>query len=164
LASIITFLANSLFLVPAQSNLIYKLSNLIAKSKISVDKFDFQYLQTIVFILTIATLVQLVEMAMKKYSPALYQALGIFLPLITTNCAVLGVSLLNVQTKGFTLFKAALNGFSAAVGFTLALLIMSGLREKFEITNIPKPLRGVPIALITAGILSLCFMGFSGIK
>jgi len=157
-----TFIINYLFLLPADSNLLYKF---FGNGKNVPADFDFRYLQTIIFILSIATLVQLVEMAMKKYSPALYQALGIYLPLITTNCAVLGVALINVQDPKFqnSLLKSAINGFGAALGFTIALIIMSGLREKFEYINIPKPLQGVPIALITAGILSLCFMGFSGI-
>ncbi|HPG30611.1 MAG TPA: Rnf-Nqr domain containing protein, partial [bacterium] len=160
LSSIMTFLINYFFLLPTDSNLIYKLSGASSSSG-----FDFAYMQTIIFILSIATLVQLVEMAIKKYSPALYQALGIYLPLITTNCAVLGVALINVKNVQFqnSLLKSAVNGFGAASGFTLALIIMSGLRERFEFINIPKPLRGAPIALITAGILSLCFMGFSGI-
>ena len=163
LASLITYVVNELFLIPTSSNLLFKVSSIFSKN-IKESDFNFQYLQTIVFILTIATLVQLVEMAIKKYSPILYQSLGIFLPLITTNCAVLGVSLINVQTNNFNLVKAVLNGFSAATGFTLALLIMSGLRERLEYSNVPKALKGVPIALITGGILSLCFMGFSGIK
>ncbi|MBP7654113.1 RnfABCDGE type electron transport complex subunit A [Candidatus Dependentiae bacterium] len=162
IASIMTFIINYLFLLPADSNLLYKF---FGNGKNIPADFDFRDLQTIIFILSIATLVQLVEMAMKKYRPALYQALGIYLPLITTNCAVLGVALINVQDPKFqnSLLKSAINGFGAALGFTIALIIMSGLREKFEYINIPKPLQGVPIALITAGILSLCFMGFSGI-
>lgn len=165
IACIITFLLNILFLAPGDSNLFYKIFSSFNPKALPAD-FDLQYLQTIVFILSIATLVQLVEMAMKKYSPALYEALGIYLPLITTNCAVLGVALINVKSDAFknSLLKSTLNGFSAAVGFTLALLIMSGLREHLDNMNIPKPFKGVPIAMITAGILSLCFMGFSGIK
>jgi electron transport complex protein RnfA len=102
-------------------------------------------------------------MVIKKFSPVLYKGLGIFLPLITTNCAVLGVAILNVQETDFNLVKAVFHGFGAALGFTLALILMSGLREKFELNDIPKPLQGAAIALVTAGILSLCFMGFSGI-
>ena len=163
LASTLTFLINKYFLIPEPTNIFYILSG--AKIE-NLKNFDFRFMQTIVFILSIATLVQLVEMAIKKYSPGLYQALGIFLPLITTNCAVLGVAIINVQDSVLSqsLLKSILNGIGAAVGFGIALIIMSGLREKFEYLPIPKPLKGVPIALITAGILSLCFMGFSGIK
>jgi len=164
-SALVTFFINTFFLLPVENNLFYLISKKCGYN-ISLDKFDLQYLQTIVFILTIATLVQLVEMAMKKYSRGLYQALGIFLPLITTNCAVLGVALINVQTDIFkySVAKALLNAFSAALGFGLALIIMSGIRERLELSDVPKILRGLPIALITAGILSLCFMGFSGIK
>lgn len=122
-----------------------------------------EFLQTIVFILVIAFLVQLLEIVMKKIAPALYQALGVFLPLITTNCAVLGVAILVVQ-KGYTLMEALTYGFSTAVGFTLALWIFAGIREQLEITNTPRAMRGIPLALISAGILAMAFMGFSGIK
>ena len=120
------------------------------------------YMQTIVFILVIAALVQLVEIILKKVSPALYQALGIFLPLITTNCAVLGVAILLVQ-KGYNLGEAVVYAVSVAIGFTLALVLFAGLRERLELENIPKAMKGVPIALITAGILAMAFMGFSGL-
>lgn len=122
---------------------------------------DLQYLRTIVFILVIATLVQFVEMVIRKISPTLYQALGIFLPLITTNCAVLGVAILNVQLD-YNLFEAVVFSVSAAVGFTLALVIMAGIRERMELTFIPQHFRGVSLALIIAGILSIAFMGFQG--
>ena len=121
-----------------------------------------EYMQTIVFILVIATLVQMVEIMLKKVSPALYQALGIFLPLITTNCAVLGVAILLVQ-KEYNLGEAVVYAVAVAVGFTLALVLFAGLRERLELENVPKALRGVPIALITAGILAMAFMGFSGL-
>ena len=121
-----------------------------------------EYMQTIVFILVIAALVQLVEIMLKKVSPALYQALGIFLPLITTNCAVLGVAILLVQ-KEYNLGEAVVYAVAVAVGFTLALVLFAGLRERLELENVPKALRGVPIALITAGILAMAFMGFSGL-
>ena len=121
-----------------------------------------EYMQTIVFILVIAALVQMVEIILKKVSPALYQALGIFLPLITTNCAVLGVAILLVQ-KEYNLGEAVVYAVAVAVGFTLALVLFAGLRERLELENVPKPLRGVPIALITAGILAMAFMGFSGL-
>ena len=121
-----------------------------------------EYMQTIVFILVIAALVQMVEIILKKVSPALYQALGIFLPLITTNCAVLGVAILLVQ-KEYNLGEAVIYAVAVAVGFTLALVLFAGLRERLELENVPKALRGVPIALITAGILAMAFMGFSGL-
>ena len=120
-----------------------------------------EYMQTIVFILVIAALVQMVEIILKKVSPALYQALGIFLPLITTNCAVLGVAILLVQ-KEYNLGEAVVYAVAVAVGFTLALVLFAGLRERLELENVPKALRGVPIALITAGILAMAFMGYSG--
>lgn len=121
-----------------------------------------EYMQTIVFILVIAALVQMVEIMLKKVSPALYQALGIFLPLITTNCAVLGVAILLVQ-KEYNLGEAVVYAVAVAVGFTLALILFAGLRERLELENVPKALQGVPIALITAGILAMAFMGFSGL-
>ncbi len=124
-------------------------------------RFDLQYLRTIVFILVIAALVQFVELVIRKVSPTLYQALGIFLPLITTNCAVLGVALLNVQLE-YNLLESVVFGVAAALGFTLALVIMAGIRERLELVFIPKAMRGVPIALIIAGILSIAFMGFQG--
>jgi electron transport complex protein RnfA len=120
------------------------------------------YLQTITFILIIAALVQLVEIILKKVSPALYQALGVFLPLITTNCAILGVAILVIQ-KDFNLLQGVVYAASNALGFGLALIIFAGLREHLELQNVPKGLSGVPIALITAGILAMAFMGFSGI-
>lgn len=123
---------------------------------------DIVYMQTIVFILVIAALVQMVEIMLKKVSPALYQALGIFLPLITTNCAVLGVAILLVQ-KEYNLGEAVVYAVAVAVGFTLALVLFAGLRERLELENVPKALQGVPIALITAGILAMAFMGFSGL-
>ena len=121
-----------------------------------------EYMQTIVFILVIAALVQMVEIMLKKVSPAPYQALCIFLPLITTNCAVLGVAILLVQ-KEYNLGEAVVYAVAVAVGFTLALVLFAGLRERLELENVPKALRGVPIALITAGILAMAFMGFSGL-
>lgn len=120
------------------------------------------YLQTIVFILVIATLVQMVEIILKKVSPALYQALGIFLPLITTNCAVLGIAILLVQ-KEFTLGSAVIFAFATAVGFALAITLFAGIRERLELEDVPKAMRGAPIALLTAGILAMAFMGFSGL-
>ncbi|MBO4936284.1 MAG: electron transport complex subunit RsxA [Alistipes sp.] len=121
-----------------------------------------EYMQTIVFILVIAALVQMVEIVLKKVSPSLYQALGIFLPLITTNCAVLGVAILMIQ-KEFSLLQGLVYNVSTALGFALALVIFAGLRERIEFEEAPKAFQGVPIALITASILAMAFMGFSGL-
>ncbi len=121
-----------------------------------------EYLQTIAFILVIAALVQMVEIILKKASPALYQALGIFLPLITTNCAVLGVAILVVQ-KDYSLAQSVVYAFSTAIGFGLALTVFAGMREQLELTSIPKAMRGMAIVLVAAGLLSLAFMGFSGV-
>lgn len=130
--------------------------------KLVLDAFGLQYLQTIAFILVIASLVQMVEIVMKKVSPALYQALGIFLPLITTNCAVLGVAILVIQ-KDFSLVESIIYAFSTAIGFGLALTVFAGIREQLELVNVPKGMRGVAITMVTAGLLSLAFMGFSGV-
>ncbi len=121
-----------------------------------------EYLQTLVFILVIAALVQMVEIVLKKVSPPLYQALGIFLPLITTNCAVLGVAILVIQ-KDFSLMQSIAYAFSTALGFAVALIVFAGIREQMELVNIPKGMRGISIVLITAGLISLAFMGFSGV-
>lgn len=120
------------------------------------------FMQTIVFILVIAALVQMVEIILKKVSPALFQALGVFLPLITTNCAVLGVAILTIQ-KEFNLLEGVVFASSTAVGFTLAIVIFSGIREHLDLMEVPKDMRGVPVALLTAGILALAFMGFTGL-
>lgn len=129
-----------------------------------LNPLDLAFLQTIVFILVIAFLVQMLEIIMKKITPALYQSLGVFLPLITTNCAVLGVAILVIQ-KNFSLMESVVYGFSTALGFTLALWVFAGIREQLSINvNLPKAMKGVPIALICAGILAMAFMGFSGIK
>ena len=122
---------------------------------------DTQYLQTIVFILVIAALVQFVEMFLKKSMPALYKSLGVYLPLITTNCAVLGVALTNV-TKEYGILEGVVNGFATATGFFIAICIMAGIREKIEYNDIPKPFQGTAIVLITACLMSIAFMGFSG--
>lgn len=127
-----------------------------------LDPLGLQYLQTLAFILVIAALVQMVEIILKKVSPALYQALGIFLPLITTNCAVLGVAILVIQ-KDFNLLESVVYAFSTALGFALALTVFAGIREQMALANIPKGMRGMAIVLITAGLLSLAFMGFSGV-
>ncbi len=120
------------------------------------------YLYTIAFILVIATLVQLVEMFLRKSSPTLYQALGVFLPLITTNCAVLGAAVANMN-KDFNFIESVVNGFSAAIGFTLAIVLFAGIRERIEKNDIPEKFKGFPIALITAGIMSIAFLGFQGL-
>ena len=122
-----------------------------------------EFLQTIAFILVIAFLVQLLEIVMKKTVPAMYQALGVFLPLITTNCAVLGVAILVVQ-KGFNLMESITYGVATSIGFTLALWIFAGIREQLELSDSPRAMRGTPLALLCAGLLALAFMGFSGIK
>jgi Na+-translocating ferredoxin:NAD+ oxidoreductase subunit A len=141
LASFITYLVYDLILVP----------------------LDITYLNTIAYILVIAALVQFVEMVIQKFSPALYNSLGIYLPLITTNCAVLGVAILNTNEK-YNLIESVVNGFGAAVGFLFAILLMSGIREKMEGNeNVPEALRGFPITLITAGLMSIAFLGFSGL-
>lgn len=124
--------------------------------------FDLEYLRTIAFILIIASFVQLVDIAMKRFIPALHGALGIFLPLITTNCAVLGVSVLNIQ-MGYSFSKALVFGFSAALGFVFALVLFAGLRECIDRADPPRAFKGVAIALVTAGLLSLAFMGFNGL-
>ena len=123
---------------------------------------DLTYLNTIVFILVIAALVQFVEMFLKKTSPALYEALGVYLPLITTNCAVLGIALTNVQNS-YNFIESVVAGFGTAVGFTIAIVIMAGIRERIEFNDVPESFQGMPIVLITAGLMSIAFFGFSGI-
>ena len=140
LASAITYLINNFVLIP----------------------LGIEYMQTIAFILVIAALVQFVEMVIQKTSPTLYQALGVYLPLITTNCAVLGVAILNIQSN-YNLIETIFNGFAAAVGFTLAIVLFAGIRERLEISDIPKSFEGFPIALISAGLMSIAFLGISGL-
>jgi electron transport complex protein RnfA len=140
LATIITYLLQNYILIP----------------------FGITFMQTITFILIIASLVQLVEIILKKVSPPLYQALGIFLPLITTNCAILGVAILAVQND-YNLLESVVFGLANAIGFGIALIVFAGLREHLDLVDVPKPMKGVPIAFIVAGLLSLAFMGFSGI-
>jgi electron transport complex protein RnfA len=135
-------------------------SFLIQKS--ILEPFGLEYLQTITFILVIASLVQMVEIIIKKISPPLYQALGVFLPLITTNCVILGVAILVIQ-KDYNLLESIIYAVSTAIGYAMALIIFSSIREQLTLTKIPKAMQGVPIALITAGILAMAFMGFSGI-
>jgi len=127
-----------------------------------LDAFGLQYLQTITFILVIASLVQMLEIMLKKISPSLYQALGVFLPLITTNCAVLGVAILVIQ-KEYNLLQSVVYAFSTAIGFGLALVMFAGIRESLSLVNVPKAMKGTPIALIVAGIMAMAFMGFSGV-
>jgi electron transport complex protein RnfA len=140
LASVITYLVQVYLLVP----------------------FEIEYMQTIAFILVIAALVQLVEMALQKLVPSLYQALGVYLPLITTNCAVLGVAILNIN-ENYNLLQSLVNGIGGALGFTLAIVLFAGIRERLELSNIPGPLKGFPIALISAGLMAIAFLGFSGL-
>ena len=120
------------------------------------------FLQTIAFILDIASIVQFVEMVIQKMSPSLYQALGVYLPLITTNCAVLGIALVNVQ-KSYNLVETIINGFGAGAGFTLAIVIFAGIRERLELADIPEAFKGFPITLISAGLMSIAFLGFTGL-
>ena len=125
--------------------------------------FGLGYMQTIAFILVIAALVQMLEIILKKVSPTLYQALGVFLPLITTSCAILGVAILVIQ-KEYTLVESVVYAVSTAIGFTLSLTLFAGIREQLNLNDIPRAMQGIPIALITAGLLALAFMGFSGVK
>lgn len=130
--------------------------------KFILEPLSFQYLQTIVFILVIAALVQFVEMFLKKSMPSLYNSLGVYLPLITTNCAVLGVALTNVQ-KSYGILSGLVNGFATAVGFTIAIVIIAGIREKTEHNDVAPSFQGMPIALITSGLMAIAFFGFSGL-
>ncbi|MEN6589394.1 MAG: electron transport complex subunit RsxA [Proteiniphilum sp.] len=127
-----------------------------------LEPFGLEYLQTISFILVIAALVQMVEIVLKKISPALYQALGVYLPLITTNCVILGVAILVIQ-KDYNLLESVIYAVATAIGYAMALIIFSSIREQMALTKIPKAMQGIPIALITAGIIAMAFMGFSGI-
>ena len=131
--------------------------------KFVLDAFGLQYLQTIAFILVIAALVQMVEIVLKKVSPALYQALGVFLPLITTNCCILGVAILVIQND-FDLLTGVIYAFATAIGFALAMILFAGIREQLSLVNIPKGMDGMAIALVTAGLLAMAFMGFSGVE
>ena len=130
--------------------------------KFVLDAFGLEYLQTIAFILIIAALVQMVEIILKKVSPALYQALGVFLPLITTNCCILGVAILVIQND-FDLLTGVIYAFATAIGFALAMILFAGIREQLSLVNIPKGMDGMAIALVTAGLLAMAFMGFSGV-
>ena len=146
LASFVTWIVNTFLLV----------------EKTSIFGVDLAYMQTIAYILVIAVLVQLVEMALKKLSPSLYQALGVYLPLITTNCAVLGVAILNTDNK-YDLLQSTFNGFCAALGFTLSMVLFACIREKLSLAKMPKWMDGFPGALITAGLMAIAFQGFGGL-
>lgn len=126
-------------------------------------RLGMEYLQTIVFILVIACLVQFVELVLKKYSRSLYSALGVYLPLITTNCAVLGVALINV-TEGYGILSSVINGLGTSIGFTIAIVIMAGIRERIEFNDVPKSFQGSPIVLVTASLMAIAFFGFAGLS
>ncbi|MDO8142731.1 MAG: RnfABCDGE type electron transport complex subunit A [Candidatus Brocadiales bacterium] len=158
LSSAITWIVYNYVLLPGDLNIVAKVFPSIRELGL------IEVLKTISYILVIATLVQLVEMMLRKMVPALYESLGIYLPLITTNCAVLGVALLNTtdSPKHLRFLQATVQGFGAGIGFTVAMLLMSGIRERLALANIPKPLQGVPIAFICTGLMALAFFGFSG--
>ena len=137
-------------------------TSIIYKYILANEAIHMEYMQTIVFILVIAALVQFVEMFLKKSVPSLSNSLGVYLPLITTNCAVLGVAIINVQ-KEYNVLEGTINGFATAVGFTIAIVLMAGLREKMEYNDIPKAFQGFPSVLLTAGLMAIAFFGFSGI-
>lgn len=138
------------------------ITNVIYEQILNNGKYDLKYLQTIVFILVIAALVQLVEMVIKKFSPALYKALGVYLPLITTNCAVLGVALINVNRE-YDFVESLVYGLATAIGFTIAIVILAGIREHLEHNDVPKSFKGSPIVLITATLMAMAFSGFAGL-
>jgi len=156
LASTVTYLIYQYFLVPEPTNLFYHLFSL-------KEPPDLTFLKTIAFILVIASLVQFVEMVVQKTSPALYKSLGIYLPLITTNCAILGVTLLNIDSN-YNFLESVVNGFASGIGFTIALILMASIREKLELAEVPKSFEGIPIAFIMAGLMAIAFLGFSGLK
>ncbi len=164
IASLVTWVLYTFFLAPTYQNVFYVIFNTPIENVP-----DLTFLRTIVFILVIASLVQFVEMFIQKISPTLYRALGIYLPLITTNCAILGVAVLNIDIffkDGLPIDNSFINtliqAISAGLGFTLVLLLMAGIREKLELANVPKPFKGLPIAFIVAGLMSIAFLGFSG--
>jgi electron transport complex protein RnfA len=167
MASIVTWLVNRYFLVGGPENVFYLVWG--KASALDPAQFDFQYLSTVVFILVIATLVQFVEMFLMKMVPPLYESLGIYLPLITTNCAVMGVALLNAKDFGMlasassSFIGTVVQGFGAGVGFLMVLYLMSGIRERLDKIPVPDAMKGVPIAFICAGLMALAFMGFAGI-
>jgi electron transport complex protein RnfA len=163
MSSAITWLIWTYFLQPTQSNLLYIIFKAFG-SNVTPSSFDLAYLETIAFIIVIASFVQFVEMVIQKISPSLYEGLGIFLPLITTNCAVLGVAELNTMTMNLNFLESIVHGFSAGIGFMIALLLMSGIRERLELSDIPRPMKGLPIAFFTAALISIAFLGFTGLK
>lgn len=156
IASMVSWLAYMYLLQPSENNLFYHIFSLKNPPNLT-------FLRTIVFILVIASLVQLVEMIVQKTSPALYKSLGIYLPLITTNCAVLGVAIININEK-YTFIQSTVHGFTAGIGFTLVLVLMAGIREKLELADVPVSMRGIPITFIMAGLIALAFLGFSGLS
>lgn len=156
LASTVTWLIYNYLLAPTPLNIFFKILG-------GSTPPDLTFLKTISFILVIASLVQFVEMVIQKTSPALYKSLGIYLPLITTNCAILGAALLNID-EGYTFIESIVHGFAAGIGFTLALVLMAGLREKLEMAEVPEAMKGIPIAFIMAGLMAIAFLGFSGLK
>jgi electron transport complex protein RnfA len=155
LASTVTWLIYNYLLAPTETNVFSKIFGGTPP--------DLTFLKTISFILVIASLVQFVEMVIQKTSPALYKSLGIYLPLITTNCAILGAALLNID-EGYTFIESIVHGMAAGIGFTLALVLMAGLREKLELAKVPQAMKGIPIAFIMAGLMAIAFLGFSGLK
>ncbi len=156
LASFVTWLIYEYLLAPVDSNLFF---HLLKTEKPP----DLTFLRTITFILVIAALVQFVEMVIQKMSPALYRSLGIYLPLITTNCAILGVTVMNIDQK-LNLIESIVQAFSAGVGFTMALVLMAGIREKLDMADVPEALKGTPIAFIMATLMAIAFLGFSGLS
>ena len=159
MASVATWIIWNYVLVPGPSNV---LQMLVGAPGPGGSYLDLRYLKTVAYILVIASLVQLIEMFLMKNNPSLYQALGVFLPLITTNCAVLGVAILNTQDKNYGLAQTVVHALGAGVGFTLALVLMAGIRERLDIRRIPRAFEGFPIAFITAGLMAMAFLGFSG--
>jgi electron transport complex protein RnfA len=163
LASAVSWIAWQFLLQPTKSNLLYIILRSLNFS-VRPEMFDLRYLETITFILVIASLVQFVEMVIQRTSPALYNALGIYLPLITTNCAVLGVAELNTITYNYNFIQSTVFGFSGGVGFALALLLMAGIRERLELVPFPKAFKGLPMGFLMAALMSLAFMGFTGLS
>jgi len=162
LASLSTWFIYSFLLAPTPSNIWFQIMG-GENAGLDPKDFDLTFLRTVSFILVIASLVQFVEMFFQKMVPGLYSVLGIFLPLITTNCAILGVAVLNIDSN-YNLIESLVHGFSAGIGFTIVLVLMAGLREKFEVADIPEPLKGLPIAFIMAALMSIAFMGFAGLS
>ncbi|MBN1542611.1 electron transport complex protein RnfA [candidate division KSB1 bacterium] len=156
LASAVTWLIYEYLLAPSPANIFFRFFAL-------TEPPDLTFLRTIAFILVIASLVQFVEMVIQKVSPSLYSSLGIYLPLITTNCAILGAAILNIDEQ-YTFIESVVHGLAAGVGFTLALILMAGIRERLELAEIPRSLQGIPIAFIMAGLMAMAFLGFSGLK